>query len=186
MTAGQIAALIAAGAFVVLVLLLAVPLLKLGRTLDEATIAIRKAHEGSAPLLDDAQVTLRQVNTQLDRVDGRPGCGTPLLSWSLLLQPTSTVSSSADRNRQEPAMRARRRGMMWSPLQPFRVASGRRRQSFDIPGAFLTVPPGGPRNETALAGRGQGLGRAVLPIRGLVRALPHPTQRPIAHTATTS
>jgi uncharacterized protein YoxC len=69
-TAGQIAALIAAGAFVVLVLLLAVPLVKLGRTLDEATIAIRKAHEGSAPLLDDAQVTLRQVNTQLDRVDG--------------------------------------------------------------------------------------------------------------------
>jgi uncharacterized protein YoxC len=69
-TAGQIAALIAAGAFVVLVLLLAIPLLKLGRTLDEATIALRKAHEGSAPLLDDAQVTLRQVNTQLDRVDG--------------------------------------------------------------------------------------------------------------------
>lgn len=70
MSAGQIAALVAAGAFVVLVLLLAVPLLKLGRTLDEATIAIRKAHEGSAPLLDDAQTTLRQVNTQLERVDG--------------------------------------------------------------------------------------------------------------------
>ena len=70
MSAGQIAALVAAGAFVVLVLLLAVPLLKLGRTLDEATVAIRKAHEGSAPLLDDAQTTLRQVNTQLDRVDG--------------------------------------------------------------------------------------------------------------------
>ena len=70
MSAGQIAALVAAGAFVVLVVLLAVPLLKLGRTLDEATIAIRKAHEGSAPLLDDAQTTLRQVNTQLERVDG--------------------------------------------------------------------------------------------------------------------
>lgn len=70
MSAGQIAALIAAGAFVVLVLLLAVPLLKLGRTLDEATIAIRKAHEGSAPLLDNAQTTLHQVNTQLERVDG--------------------------------------------------------------------------------------------------------------------
>ena len=69
MSAGQIAALIAAGAFVVLVLLLAVPLLKLGRTLDEATIAIRKAHEGSAPLLDNAQTTLHQVNTQLERVD---------------------------------------------------------------------------------------------------------------------
>jgi hypothetical protein len=47
-SAGQIAALVAAGAFVVLVALLAVPLLKLGRTLDEATVAIRKAHEGSA------------------------------------------------------------------------------------------------------------------------------------------
>ncbi|WP_214365943.1 DUF948 domain-containing protein [Pseudonocardia sp. H11422] len=70
MSAGQIAALIAAGAFVVLVVLLAVPLLKLGRTLDEATTAIRKAHEGSAPLLSDAQTTLQQVNTQLERVDG--------------------------------------------------------------------------------------------------------------------
>lgn len=70
MTAGQIAALVAAGAFVVLVLLLAVPLLKLSRTLDEATVAIRKAHEGSAPLLDNAQTTLAQVNTQLERVDG--------------------------------------------------------------------------------------------------------------------
>ena len=70
MSAGQIAALIAAGAFVVLVLLLAVPLFKLGRTLDEATIAIRKAHEGSAQLLDNAHPTLHQVNTQLERVDG--------------------------------------------------------------------------------------------------------------------
>jgi predicted PurR-regulated permease PerM len=69
-SAGQIAALIAAGAFVVLVLLLAVPLLKLGRTLDEATTAIRKAHEGGDPLLRDAQTTLHQVNTQLERVDG--------------------------------------------------------------------------------------------------------------------
>ena len=70
MSAGQIAALIAAGAFVVLVVLLAIPLIKLGRTLDEATVAIRKAHEGSAPLLDGAQDTLRVVNTQLERVDG--------------------------------------------------------------------------------------------------------------------
>ena len=70
MSAGQIAALVAAGALVVLVVLLAVPLIKLGRTLDEATVALRKAHEGSAPLLDDAQTTLRQVNNQLERVDG--------------------------------------------------------------------------------------------------------------------
>ena len=70
MSGGQIAALIAAGAFVVLVVLLAIPLIKLGRTLDEATIAIRKAHENSDPLFHGANTTLTHVNTQLERVDG--------------------------------------------------------------------------------------------------------------------
>jgi uncharacterized protein YoxC len=70
MSVGQIAAIVAAVAFVILVVLLAIPLLKLGRTLDEATIAIRKAHEGTEPLLNDANVTLTTVNTQLERVDG--------------------------------------------------------------------------------------------------------------------
>jgi uncharacterized protein YoxC len=67
---GEIAALIAAGAFVLLVLLLAVPLLKLGRTLDEATLAIRKTHEGVGPLLNDAQGTLVHVNAELTQVEG--------------------------------------------------------------------------------------------------------------------
>lgn len=70
MSAGQIAALVAAGAFVLLVLLLAIPLLKLGRTLDEATLAIRKTHEGAAPILDEAQTTVAQVNSQLDTMEG--------------------------------------------------------------------------------------------------------------------
>ncbi|MEU3622648.1 DUF948 domain-containing protein [Amycolatopsis coloradensis] len=70
MSAGQIAALIAAGAFVVLVVLLAIVLFKLGRTLDEATIAIRKAHESTDPLLIGANETITHVNTQLERVDG--------------------------------------------------------------------------------------------------------------------
>lgn len=70
MTPTQIAALIAAGAFVLLVVLLAIPLVKLGRTLDEATIAIRKAHENSDPLFTGANSTLTHVNTQLERVDG--------------------------------------------------------------------------------------------------------------------
>jgi uncharacterized protein YoxC len=69
-SAGQIAALVAAGAFVLLVLLLAVPLIKLGRTLDEATIAIRKAVENSDPLFTGANTTFDHVNTQLERVDG--------------------------------------------------------------------------------------------------------------------
>ncbi|WP_410654830.1 DUF948 domain-containing protein [Amycolatopsis sp. lyj-112] len=70
MSAGQIAALIAAGAFVVLVGLLGIVLFKAGRTLDEATIAIRKAHENTDPLLIGANETITHVNTQLERVDG--------------------------------------------------------------------------------------------------------------------
>ncbi len=70
MHAGAIAALIAAGAFVLLVLLLAIPLLKLGKTLDEATLAIRKTHEGATPLLSGAQTTVANVNSQLDQVEG--------------------------------------------------------------------------------------------------------------------
>ncbi len=70
MSAGQIAALIAAGTFVVLVGLLAVPLIKLGRTLDEATLAIRKASDGSDPLFTGANTTVTQVNAQLERLDG--------------------------------------------------------------------------------------------------------------------
>jgi hypothetical protein len=69
-TPTQIAALIAAGAFVLLVVLLAIPLIKLGRTLDEATVAIRKAHENTDPLFTGANSTLTHVNTQLERVDG--------------------------------------------------------------------------------------------------------------------
>jgi uncharacterized protein YoxC len=68
--AGAIAALIAAGAFVLLVLLLAIPLLKLGRTLDEATLAIRKTHEGATPLLSGAQTTVANVNSQLEQMEG--------------------------------------------------------------------------------------------------------------------
>ncbi|MGH3901490.1 MAG: DUF948 domain-containing protein [Pseudonocardiaceae bacterium] len=70
MSAGQIAALIAAGAFVILVGLLAVPLIKLGRTLDEATLAIRKASEESDPLFAGANTTVTHVNAQLERLDG--------------------------------------------------------------------------------------------------------------------
>jgi uncharacterized protein YoxC len=70
MSGGAIAALIAAIAFAVLVLLAAIPLLKLGRTLDEATLAIRKTHEGAVPILDEAQGALTQVNSQLVHVEG--------------------------------------------------------------------------------------------------------------------
>lgn len=70
MSGGAIAALVAAIAFVLLVLLLAIPLLKLGRTLDEATLAVRKTHEGVGPLLADVQQTVEAVNQQLVQVEG--------------------------------------------------------------------------------------------------------------------
>lgn len=92
MSGATIAALVAAGALVVLVLVLAVPLLKLGRTLDEATLAIRKAHEGAVPLLADAQVTLRGVNAQLDQVDGITKGVTSMTTNAAAL--TSIVSST--------------------------------------------------------------------------------------------
>lgn len=69
MSGGEIAALIAAIAFVLLVLLLAIPLLKLGRTLDEATLAVRKTHDGVGPLLNQAQQTVEALNQQLVQVE---------------------------------------------------------------------------------------------------------------------
>ena len=70
MSPGEWAGIIAAGAFGVLVLLLAVPILKLGRTLDETTLAIRTAHTSAQPLLLNAQTTMEQVNRELERVEG--------------------------------------------------------------------------------------------------------------------
>ena len=73
MSAGEIAGLIAAGALVLLVLVAAVPLLKLGRTLDETTLTIRQAREQSAPILSQASTTVAHVNTNLERVEDITG-----------------------------------------------------------------------------------------------------------------
>ena len=68
MDAGQIAGLIAAGAFLMLVLVLAVPILKLGRTVDAATRAINDVTDRTGPLLTDVNETVRNVNTALGQV----------------------------------------------------------------------------------------------------------------------
>src|SRR6185436_16849844 len=72
-SAGEIAGLIAAGAFVLLVVIIAVPLLKLGRTLDETTLTIRQVREQSAPILTQANTTVTHVNSNLERVDDITG-----------------------------------------------------------------------------------------------------------------
>ena len=68
MDAGEIAGLIAAIAFAMLVLILAVPLLKLGRTVDAATQAINELNDRTGPLLGTVQETVENVNTALGQV----------------------------------------------------------------------------------------------------------------------
>jgi uncharacterized protein YoxC len=70
---GEIAGLIAACALVLLVLVAAVALLKLGRTLDETTLTIRQVREQSAPILTQANTTVTHVNSNLERVDDITG-----------------------------------------------------------------------------------------------------------------
>lgn len=69
MSGGDIAALVAAGGFVLLVIFTAVPLLKLGRVLDETRNSIRDLNESVAPLLTELTETVSQTNKQLARVD---------------------------------------------------------------------------------------------------------------------
>ena len=69
MTGGDIAGLIAAGVFAVLVGLLAVPLVKLGRVLDETREAIHELSSNVTPLLEEATTTISETNKQLARVD---------------------------------------------------------------------------------------------------------------------
>jgi uncharacterized protein YoxC len=69
MSIGDIAGLIAALVFAVLVGLLAVPLLKLGKVLDQTTESIRETSDGITPILTESATTVREANAQLARVD---------------------------------------------------------------------------------------------------------------------
>ena len=73
-SAGEWAGLIAALAFVLLVVLIAIPLLKLGRTLDETTLTIRQVREQSAPMANRRRARRSaHVNSNLERVDDITG-----------------------------------------------------------------------------------------------------------------
>lgn len=67
-TLGEVAGLIAAVALCVLVGLAAVPLLKLGRTLDEARIAIRDLGQHSVPVLTELRDTVENTNDELAKL----------------------------------------------------------------------------------------------------------------------
>ncbi len=66
---GDIAGLVAAIAFVLLVGALAVPLVKLGRVFDEARISVKELTDHTVPVLDEAATTVASTNAQLVRVD---------------------------------------------------------------------------------------------------------------------
>ncbi len=70
MSGGDIAGLIAAGVFAVLVAILAVPIFKLGRVFDEIRTTIRQIGDGTTPLIDEVTATVATTNTQLGKVDG--------------------------------------------------------------------------------------------------------------------
>ena len=66
---GDIAGLIAAVAFVALVGLLAVPLVKLGKVFDTTTESIKDLTAHSVPILDESAQPVASANSQLVKVD---------------------------------------------------------------------------------------------------------------------
>ena len=69
MSGGEIAGIIAAGGFVLFVLFLAVPLVKLGSVLDETRDTVRSLNEEVTPLLSELTKTVQATNEQLAKVD---------------------------------------------------------------------------------------------------------------------
>jgi uncharacterized protein YoxC len=65
MSGGEIAGLIAAGAFLMLVVVLAVPILRLRHTIDQATESLKQVNERTGPMLDNVNLTVDNVNTAL-------------------------------------------------------------------------------------------------------------------------
>jgi len=64
----EIAALIASGAFLMLVLVVAVPILRLRHTVDAATNMINSLNERTGPLLSNAATTVDNVNAALGQM----------------------------------------------------------------------------------------------------------------------
>jgi uncharacterized protein YoxC len=68
MSVGDVAGLIAAVAFVALVALLAVPILKLGRLIDDARGTVQGLTTETVPLLREVTTTVSTTNGELERV----------------------------------------------------------------------------------------------------------------------
>lgn len=69
MSGGDIAGLIAAVAFVLLVGVLAVPLFKLGGVFDQTRVAVRDLTDHAIPVIDEAAALVASSSAQVDKVD---------------------------------------------------------------------------------------------------------------------
>jgi uncharacterized protein YoxC len=65
---GEIAALVAAGAFLMFVVVVAVPILRLRHTVDAATNTINNLNDRAGPILGNANTTVENVNTALTQM----------------------------------------------------------------------------------------------------------------------
>lgn len=69
MTGGEVAGILVAVFWAILVSFLAVVLVRLAQTLKATTRLVAEVTEQAVPLLTDASATVRSAQTQLDRVD---------------------------------------------------------------------------------------------------------------------
>ncbi|MCV2394565.1 DUF948 domain-containing protein [Actinotalea sp. M2MS4P-6] len=66
---GDVAGLIGALVFLLLVGFLALPLIRLSQVFDEARIAVKEMTEHTLPVIDEAATTIATTNVQLAKVD---------------------------------------------------------------------------------------------------------------------
>jgi uncharacterized protein YoxC len=86
---GGIAALVASGAFAMLVLVLAVPILRLRHTVDAATRTLRDVADQTGPMLTSVNTTIDNVNVALGQVH------TTLDGVNLQLSRVDTITENA-------------------------------------------------------------------------------------------
>lgn len=70
MTSGEVAALVAALAFLALVVFLAITLVKLHGTLSSLQSMVDDLHRTTIPVLEELRETVTTLNVEMDRIDG--------------------------------------------------------------------------------------------------------------------
>lgn len=95
MSAGEVAALIAAGAFLALVVVIAVPVLRLRHTVDAATRAVNDLNDRTGPILSNVNTTVENVNTTLGQVQtSLDGVNVQLARIDTITEHASQVSAN--------------------------------------------------------------------------------------------